>query len=92
VQEALTNAAKHAGRRARASVRLTWEPDSLEVSVTDTGGDGVGAGLTSSGLGLTSMAERAAAHGGRLDFGRTGSGFRVRLRLPVSTVPQPRRP
>jgi signal transduction histidine kinase len=92
VQEALTNAAKHAGRGARAAVMLTWEPDSLEVSVTDTGGDGVGAGLASSGFGLTSMAERAAAHGGRLDFGRVGSGFRVRLRLPVSMVPQPRRP
>ena len=92
VQEALTNAAKHAGRGAQASVMLTWEPDGLEVSVTDTGGDGVGAGLTSSGFGLTSMAGRAVAHGGRLDFGRVGSGFRVRLRLPVSAVPQPRRP
>jgi signal transduction histidine kinase len=92
VQEALTNAAKHAGRGARASVMLTWEPDSLEVCVTDTGGDGVGAGLASSGFGLTSMAERAAAHGGRLDFGQAGSGFRVRLRLPVSSVPQPVRP
>lgn len=91
VQEALTNAAKHAGRGAQVSVMLTWEPASLEVSVTDTGGDGVGAGLTSSGFGLTSMAERAAAHGGRLDFGRVGSGFQVRLRLPASTVPRPRR-
>ena len=89
VQEALTNAAKHAGRGARAAVMLTWAADSLEVSVTDTGGDGVDAGLASSGFGLTSMAERAAAHGGDLDFGRAAGGFRVRLRLPVDPVPQP---
>jgi signal transduction histidine kinase len=92
VQEALTNAAKHAGRGARASVMLTWMPDSLEVSVTDAGGDGLDAGLMSSGFGLTGMAERAAAHGGRLDFGRADGGFRVRLRLPVDPVPQQRRP
>jgi signal transduction histidine kinase len=92
VQEALTNAAKHAGRGARVSVTLSWEPDSLEVSVTDSGGDGVGAGLMSSGFGLTSMVQRAAAHGGSLDFGPTGAGFRVRLRLPVDPVPLPRLP
>jgi len=92
VQEALTNAAKHAGRGARVSVMLAWMPDSLEVSVTDAGGDGLDAGLMSSGFGLTGMAERAAAHGGRLDFGRADGGFRVRLRLPVDLVPQQRRP
>jgi signal transduction histidine kinase len=90
VQEALTNAAKHAGRGARVSVMLTWAPDSLEVCVADSGGDGMSAGVISGGFGLTSMAERAAAHGGRLDAGPGGGGFRVRLRLPVDQVPRAR--
>jgi signal transduction histidine kinase len=84
VQEALTNVAKHAGRGARVTVRLAWASDSVEVSVTDTGGDGVGGGLPSSGFGLTSMAERAALNGGWLRAGRSDGGFTVRLRLPVS--------
>lgn len=84
VQEALTNVAKHAGRGAEASVRLTWAPDAVDVSVCDSGGDGVGAGLPSGGLGLTGMAERAAANGGHLQAGRSGAGFAVRLRLPAS--------
>jgi signal transduction histidine kinase len=84
VQEALTNVAKHAGRGARVTVRLVWASDGVEVSVTDTGGDGVGSGLPSSGFGLTGLAERAALHGGRLHARRSGGGFAVRLRLPVS--------
>ena len=83
VQEALTNTTKHAGRGVRVSVVLIWAPDNLEVTVTDNGGDGVDAGMTSSGLGLTCMAERAAAHGGRLDAGSWQEGFRVRLQLPI---------
>ena len=91
VQEALTNAGKHAGRGARVSVLLTWASDSLEVSVTDSGGDGENAGLVSGGFGLTSMAERAAAHGGRLDVGCVVGGFRVQLWLPFDPVPLSRR-
>ena len=91
VQEALTNAGKHAGRGVRVSVLLTWASDSLDVSVSDLGGDGADAGLSSSGFGLTSMAERAAVQGGRLDVGPVDGGFRVQLRLPFVPVPQPRR-
>jgi signal transduction histidine kinase len=87
VQEALTNVAKHAGRGARVRVLLRWAPDSLDISVADSGGDGVGAGLVSSGFGLTSMAERAALHGGQLTAGPSGDGFTVRLRLPLSHAP-----
>jgi signal transduction histidine kinase len=83
VQEALTNVAKHAGRGAQVTVRLTWALDGVEVSIVDSGGDGVGAGLPSGGFGLTSMAERAALNGGQLQAGRSGGGFAVRLRLPA---------
>jgi signal transduction histidine kinase len=88
VQEALTNVAKHAGRGARALVRLTWTTESLDVSIADHGGDGVGAGLVSGGLGLTSMAERAALHGGQLTAGASDDGFTVHLTLPLAAVPQ----
>jgi signal transduction histidine kinase len=89
VQEALTNAAKHAGRGARVAVLLTWTAEGLEVSVTDSGGDRGDAGLVSGGLGLTGMAERAAAQGGRLDAGPVPGGFAVRLRLPADPAAQP---
>ena len=84
VQEALTNVAKHAGRGARVAVRLVWTSGGVEVSIADSGGDGVDVGLPSSGLGLAGMAERAALSGGRLQAGRSGGGFAVCLRLPVS--------
>lgn len=91
VQEALTNVAKHAGRGARVSVRLAWTPADVELSVTDSGGDGVDTGLPSSGFGLTGMAERTMLNGGRLAAAGTGDGFTVRLRLPV-IPPAPDRP
>jgi signal transduction histidine kinase len=40
IQESLTNVRRHAGDGAHASVRLTYRPDALVVTVTD---DGVGA-------------------------------------------------
>jgi signal transduction histidine kinase len=92
VQEALTNVAKHAGRGARAAVRLAWAPGGVEVSIVDSGGDGIDAGLPSSGCGLAGMAERAALIGGRLHAARSDGGFVVRLWLPagpgVPAVPE----
>lgn len=83
VQEALANVAKHAGRGVRVAVRLTWTDGGVEVSVVDSGGDRAGAGLPSGGFGLTSMAERAALKGGRLQAGHSADGFAVRLWLPA---------
>jgi len=84
VQEALTNVAKHAGHGARVEVLLSWAPDTLDVTVADHGGDGVGAGLLPGGFGLTSMAERASLHGGQLEAGPSDEGYTVHLRLPLS--------
>jgi len=82
VQESLTNVLRHAGK-ARASVRVAYEPDTLDLEITDDGrglpprGDGQG------GHGITGMRERAAAVGGSLEAGpRDGGGFRVHARLP----------
>lgn len=81
VQEALTNALKHAGP-AHAQVVLRYLPDMLEVEVLDDG-DGTGAG-GGSGHGLTGVQERVEVYGGHLRAGtRPGGGFVVRARLPV---------
>jgi signal transduction histidine kinase len=82
VQEALTNALKHAGD-ARASVYVRYGEDSLELEIVDDGA-GVQAPVASGGQGLVGMRERVALYGGRLDAGRRPTGgFRVRVLLPV---------
>jgi signal transduction histidine kinase len=81
VQEALTNALKHAGP-ARASVAVRYRAADVELEVTDDGHgplDGHGGGH-----GLVGMRERVALYGGVLESGaRNGRGFRVRARLPL---------
>jgi signal transduction histidine kinase len=80
VQEALTNARKHAGE-ARATVTVRYGVEALEVEVAD---DGSGAGNGGGGHGLVGMRERVALFGGDLHAGpRPGGGFRVHARLPI---------
>jgi signal transduction histidine kinase len=82
VQEALTNALKHAGK-ASASVNIRYGSDSLELEIAD---DGAGAStpVSSGGHGLVGMRERVALYGGHLDAGRRPSGgFVVRVLLPI---------
>jgi signal transduction histidine kinase len=82
VQEALTNALKHAGD-AHATVRIHYGADSLELEIVD---DGVGdaAPVSSGGHGLVGMRERVALYGGRLDAGRRPTGgFAIRVLLPI---------
>jgi len=82
VQEALTNALKHAGE-AKASVNIRYGGDSLELEVTDDGA-GTAEPVASSGHGLVGMRERVALYGGRLDAGqRPGGGFAVHVLLPI---------
>jgi signal transduction histidine kinase len=83
VQEALTNAAKYAGRGATAAVTLTWTDTTLIAEVVDVGGNRVAAGLPSGGYGLAGLAERAALLDGRLDAGPTPDGWRVALTMPI---------
>jgi signal transduction histidine kinase len=82
VQEALTNALKHAGD-ARASVHVRYGAESLELEIVDDG-PGAPAPVASGGHGLAGMRERVALYGGRLDAGRRPSGgFSVRVLLPI---------
>ena len=84
VQEALTNARKHAPGEP-VSVRLTGEPgDVLEVEVRNRVGVAVGS-RAPAGVGLTGMTERAELAGGALTYGGQPDGsFLVRARLPWS--------
>jgi signal transduction histidine kinase len=82
IQEALTNALKHAGQ-AHAVVRVRNGADSLELEIVDDG-PGAQTRVASGGHGLAGMRERVALYGGRLDAGRRPSGgFAVRVLLPV---------
>ncbi len=82
VQEALTNAIKHAGP-ARATVWVRWASDAIEVEVTDTGRGRDANDQEPGGHGIPGMHERAALHGGHLHAGpATSGGFVVQARLP----------
>jgi signal transduction histidine kinase len=84
VQEALTNAIKHAGP-ARAQVRLRWVPDALEIEVSDDGRGAVAVNRASGGHGIVGMRERAALHGGTVKTGvGLSGGFAVHAQLPLN--------
>jgi signal transduction histidine kinase len=82
VQEALTNALKHAGR-AHACVSVRYGPDSLELEIADDGA-GSPADVPSGGHGLVGIRERVTLYGGTFDASaRRGGGFAVRVLLPL---------
>nr|WP_269205427.1 histidine kinase [Motilibacter aurantiacus] len=87
VQEALTNAVRHAGP-TRAVVRVAYAPAALGLEVTDAGpGREVPAPRGGAGLGLVAMRERVAVVGGTLVAGpRDGGGWAVRAELPLADV------
>jgi signal transduction histidine kinase len=82
VQEALTNARKHAAQAA-VDIKLRWRPDELEIEVVDDG-PGPPATANGAGHGLIGMRERASLYGGsvRAEPAAAG-GFRVHARLPI---------
>jgi signal transduction histidine kinase len=81
VQEALTNALKHADPTT-VTVTLGYRDARLELEVVDDGTPTLGA--ATAGQGLIGMRERVALLGGELETGpREGGGFRVAARLPV---------
>nr|WBO81297.1 sensor histidine kinase [Streptomyces sp. SBE_14.2] len=82
VQEALTNAARHAGQ-AKVSVVLDHGDEELEIRVEDDG-NADPEHPPVPGIGLTGMRERVTALGGTLHAGpREEGGFAVRARLPL---------
>jgi len=83
VQEALTNAMRHAGRPAEARVAVRYAPGSLELEIVDDG-RALPAGGNGAGHGLIGMRERALLYGGTVDAGpREQGGYAVRALLPL---------
>jgi signal transduction histidine kinase len=81
VQEALTNALRHAGH-ASARVTVRFDDSGLEIEVTDSG---TVAGSGRNGHGLVGMRERVSLYGGSVEAGpKPGGGFRVLARLPLT--------
>ena len=84
VQEALTNARRHAAGAA-VDVELRYGDDALHVRIRDNGPGPPPDALTG-GHGLAGMRERAAAVGGELRTGAdSGGGFLVEATLPAKT-------
>jgi signal transduction histidine kinase len=81
VQEALTNALKHAGP-AEARVTVHYAEDEVELEIVDSG-SGATRTADGAGHGLVGMGERVALYGGTLRTGtRPGGGYSVGVRLP----------
>jgi signal transduction histidine kinase len=84
VQEALTNAIKHAGR-ANARVRVSRGADAITIDVLDDGGGAPAGESSNGGHGLIGMRERVALFGGELRAEpRLKGGFAVHARLPFA--------
>lgn len=82
-QEALTNVLKHAGPGSAATVRLAFDPESVEVEVTDDGPGQTGGVAIGTRKGLIGMRERVELFGGRFSAGpMQDGGFRVFASLP----------
>jgi signal transduction histidine kinase len=84
VQEALTNARRHAPGAA-VDVEVHYTADALHLRIRDNG-PGPDSADAAAGHGLLGMRERAAAVGGELRAGAaSGTGFLVQARLPTKT-------
>jgi two-component system sensor histidine kinase DesK len=82
VREATTNVLRHSHART-VTVDLDATGRSARLTVTD---DGVG-GTAPSGAGLSGLAERVEALGGRLECGPAGArGFRLAAEVPLGAV------
>ena len=82
VQEAITNALRHADARGIA-ITVQHDADGVHAAIVD---DGRGRSRIVPGNGLTGMRERLEGLGGRLDLeSMSGRGFAVRAWLPLAT-------
>jgi signal transduction histidine kinase len=85
VQEALTNALKHAGA-ARARVTIRYGASALDLAVTNDGHVRRNGGA---GHGLVGMRERVTLYGGDFEAGpRSEGGYAVRASLPLDVPAQ----
>lgn len=88
VQEALSNAMRHAGAGAKVSVHIVWA-DALELIVANRGGSCGPPATPSGGFGLVGLSERLASVGGTLESGPMDGadgdrGYLLRATIPLS--------
>jgi signal transduction histidine kinase len=84
IQEALTNAVKHAGAE-QIHVTVNQTEGTLRVRVADDG-RGFDPAAATAGFGLTGMRERVALLGGELEIASSGSGTVLTAVLPSTTA------
>jgi signal transduction histidine kinase len=86
IQEALTNAARHAPG-APVSVTVDYRAAEVALTIADRGANApqVAATTGGEGFGLIGMRERVAALGGDVAATRLETGFQVTARVPVQT-------
>jgi PAS domain S-box-containing protein len=82
VQEALTNAARHANPET-VEIELARLDSEIRLAVSDDG-EGFDVSLPAEGFGLVGMRERVAFVGGRFELESSSEGTTVRVSLPVS--------
>lgn len=80
VQEALTNAVRHA-HASLITIDISRSDEMISASIADNGCGRTG---NSEGNGLAGMRERLAQHGGAMTTRGAVGGFRIDLRLPAS--------
>jgi signal transduction histidine kinase len=90
LQEAVTNAVKHAGV-SRVAVALCGSPDAIRLDISDAGiGFDPDTVLSGRGVGLVGMQERVRAVDGELFIeSRPGAGTSIRARVPICDSGQP---
>ena len=81
IQEALTNAVKHAGA-ARVAITVRESGGAVHVTVSDDGA-GFDPNAPRAGFGLTGMRERVELLGGALEVESSAAGTRVAAALPA---------
>jgi len=88
IQEALTNAARHAPG-APVALSVGYRPATITVTITNPiGKDPASNSPPVSGFGLIGMRERVVALGGTMSAGRDTMGFRVEVGIPTTTMEQ----
>lgn len=80
VQEGMLNAVSH-GKASSIRVAFRAAEGALLVSVKD---NGEGAETVQEGIGIAGMRERIERLGGSLDYGSSGAGFAIEMRIPLA--------
>lgn len=83
VQEALTNALRHAPGTSRVDLTLRTTGGRWEIDVVDEGATLPPTDAGGAGLGLVGMRERVAVLGGTVEAGPWDGGWRVHVELPT---------